>query len=794
MAVVLGEVIAVLKLEIIILLLIIFCMVILKIITKKHTGVFVVIFFFVILGYFLTHDKMLQRDIVWSLEEESVIASGRVGKTVKTDYGYSVYLEQTAIDGKSCGKVIVFFEEQPDVKIGNEIEIDGKIKQFDSACNEGNFDGKQYYLSIGILVKIIAKDYQVTDYRVDFLRVFLHRLRGKIIENLSEICNCQGESSFDKLYQNKAGIFSAMLAGDKSELDEEIKELYSLSGISHILAISGLHISIIGMFVYSTFRKRFSFGVSSFFSIALVTMFGILSGMGIATIRAFVMFTLRLIGEVLGRKYDYVTAMSLAGLMLLLDNPFILINSGFQMSFGAMIAITIVFPYVCYICNFNRKIFKNVCLCLCINITLNPVIAYNYFQLPTYSFVLNIVVVPLMSVVVVSAVVGSSAAFFAVSAGRAAIAPGCVIIEFYNRLCEMVSHFPCATIIVGKPSLLQIGLYYFILFVAMTSLVLLRRKREKNFFREEKTIEENGKVLISPQITLKKQKRLNFRFTVSMLVLWIAVSALLYIHPHSGLNIKFMDVGQGDGIFIRTDNGVTLTIDGGSTTVSEVGKYRMESCIKADGTSAIDYAIVTHADTDHISGLTEMLNMSGNNGIKIKHLVMPDISVKDEAYKELVNTAIDNQVPVLYISKGDVMKFGDTEIKCLHPGKEYISDDRNDYSTVLSLKYGSFTTLFTGDIPSEQELAVMEQMEWNYTVLKAAHHGSNYSSDAAFLERVNPMYTVISVGENNIYGHPGQKALNRLHQAGTKILRTDLYGEIQFFSDGKNMEIDVMKK
>lgn len=794
LAFVLGEVIAVLKLEVIIFLLIISVMVIIKIITKKHTGVFVVIFLFIILGYSLTHYKMLQRDMVWSLEECSVTARGRAGKAVKTDYGYSLYLEKAVIDGEKCGKVIVFFEQQPDVRIGNHLEVYGKIKQFDSTCNEGNFDAKQYYISLGISTKIIADDYKITDSRYDNLRDFLYRLREKIIKNFSGICSWNEGNFFRDLYQNKAGIFSAILAGDKTELDEEIKELYSVSGIAHILAISGLHISMIGMVIYGIFRKRFSFGVSACFSIGMVTMFGIMSGMGIATIRAFVMFALRLIGEVLGRKYDYITAMSLAGLMLLLDNSFILINSGFQMSFGAIFAITIVFPYVCYICNLSGKTLKNIFFSLCISMVLNPMIAYNYFQLPTYSFLLNIVVVPLMSVVVVSAVVGSGAAFLSTFAGKAAITPGCLTIELYNRLCEMVSHFPFATIIVGRPSMLQIGLYYFSLTMSLAGLVLFRRKRNKKISAEEKNIDENGKVLVLSGIILKKQKKLNYQFRIVILALCIAVSGFIYIHPHSGLNIKFMDVGQGDGIFIRTDNGVTLTIDGGSTTISEVGKYRIASCIKADGAATIDYAIVTHADTDHISGLTEMLNMSGNNGIKIKHLVMPDISMKDEAYNELVNTAMDNQVTVLYISKGDVMKFGNTEIKCIHPGKGYISDDRNDYSTVLSLKYGRFSALFTGDIPSEQEIAVIEQLEGNYTVLKAAHHGSDYSSAAEFLEGVNPLYTVISSGENNIYGHPGQDTLNRLHQAGTKILRTDLCGEIQFFSDGKNMEIDVMKK
>ncbi|MEI3321296.1 MAG: ComEC/Rec2 family competence protein [Eubacterium sp.] len=130
------------------------------------------------------------------------------------------------------------------------------------------------------------------------------------------------------------------------------------------------------------------------------------------------MFILKLIGEILGRKYDYITAISLSALILLADNPFIIINSGFQMSFCAMITITIIWPKVVYLINIKSKIANSIVFSLCIGIFMNPVIAYNYFQLPTYSFMLNIIVVPLLGIVVISAIAGSGMGFLSILMGK----------------------------------------------------------------------------------------------------------------------------------------------------------------------------------------------------------------------------------------------------------------------------------------------------------------------------------------------------------------------------------------
>ena len=787
---VLGEVIAVLKLNIAVFIPVILIMVIIKIITKKHAGVFVVIFLFISLGFLNTNNKMLQRDVAWKLGNIEGEGQGSVDKILKTQYGYNVYLKNALINNRECGNIIAYFQSEPDLKIGNKIYLKGEIQQFEVACNKGNFDSKKYYLSIGITTKIAVKEYYVSDDNYDFLRDKLCTLREYVVGMFSKLCDTNGKDKW--LYGNKAGIFSAILMGDKTELDQEIKDLYSLSGIAHILAISGLHISLIGMFLYSLLRKRFSFATSSALTIAVVTLFAITSGMGIATIRAFVMFILKLIGEILGRKYDYITAISLSALILLADNPFIIINSGFQMSFCAMITITIILPKVVYLINIKSKIANSIVFSLCIGIFMNPVIAYNYFQLPTYSFMLNIIVVPLLGIVVISAIAGSGMGFLSILMGKTALTPGCLILEVYTFLCENVLKIPGAVIVVGKPTIKIIVLYYMVIVFFLFCFTLVRKNYEKDCNIKE-MIDENGKKVISSQIILKKQRKFDFKIRLAVIGISILSGFFIYYTPSKGLDIQFMDVGQGDGIFIKADDGTTITIDGGSSDVKNVAKYRMIPCIKASGTGVIDYAVITHADKDHISGIEEILNMNTENGLTIRNLVMPHVSYEDEAYDKLLTAAKTKGIQVLYIKEGDTMKLGKVEIKCIHPDGKYISDNRNDYSTVLSLKYENFSALFTGDIPAEIEKSIINKIDNNYTILKVAHHGSKYSSDMEFLKKVMPAYSVISVGVDNSYGHPGTETINKLKSLNSKILRTDLSGEIEIFSKENNMEIDVMK-
>ncbi len=782
LAFVLGEVIAVFDLNIAVPCIVLAIIVIRKIIIKAYEdmGAFVVIFFTLITGFMLMSNEITTRNHIYDLKENTVIVQGKIYKIENTAFGTNIYLKGVEVENGeksvSVKRIFVNTEKIPNVKIGNIIKVRGKLRQFEEAANKGNFDSRKYYLSLGFYGKIEAGTIEVINSDYSGIRQGLYELRMEIIERLEKLCS--DNNGIFSIINNKNGIIGAIILGDKTDLDSDIKELYSVSGIAHILAISGLHISFIGMAIYRLLRRRFRFLFSAAVSIPVVLSFGIMSGFGISTIRAIIMFILKIIGEVLGRKYDAITAISLAGLVLLVQNPFVVCNSGFQMSFGAIIAIVLILPIVEEILNTDNKIIKVISANFTISLVMNPILAWNYYELPTFSFLLNIVVVPLMSVVIVSSIVGIFCSCIMFGFGKVVIFPGCGILELYTFLCNIINKSSVASIVVGQPKVTIIIVYYAILLVVLFGLKNIRTKytraeKERNIIKKE-----TGLVL---EKKAKKERRIkgqNVKLRLACIVGFLLLNCLIYYIPNPGFYITFINVGQGDGILIHGDNGTKVMVDGGSTSEKQVAKNCIVPYLKAEGIGTIDYSIITHTDKDHISGILEILENNNSNRIRIKNLVMPDINMKDDTYNELIEKAKLKKINVLYIKKGDTLSLGKTKIKCIYPETTTTASDKNDYCTVLSVKNKTSKILLTGDISKEIEEKIKDDIEENYTVLKVAHHGSNYSSSEKFLKKVNPKYSIISVGKNNSYGHPGNETMERLRKQGVVIYRTDEKGGI----------------
>lgn len=782
LAFVLGEVIAVFDLNIAVPCIVLAIIVIRKIIIKAYEdmGAFVVIFFTLIMGFMLMSNEITTRNHIYDLKENTVIVQGKIYKIENTAFGTNIYLKGVEVENGeksvSVKRIFVNTERIPNVKIGNIIKVRGKLRQFEEAANKGNFDSRKYYLSLGFYGKIEAGTIEIINSDYSGIRQGLYELRMEIIERLEKLCS--DNNGIFSIVNNKNGIIGAIILGDKTDIDSDIKELYSVSGIAHILAISGLHISFIGMAIYRLLRRRFRFLFSAAVSIPVVLSFGIMSGFGISTIRAIIMFILKIIGEVLGRKYDAITAISLAGLVLLVQNPFVVCNSGFQMSFGAIIAIVLILPIVEEILNTDNKIIKVLSANFTISLVMNPILAWNYYELPTFSFLLNIVVVPLMSVVIVSSIAGIFCSCIMFGFGKAVIFPGCGILELYTFLCNIINKSSVASIVVGQPKVTIIIVYYAILLVVLFGLKNIRTKytraeKERNIIKKE-----TGLVL---EKKAKKERRIkgqNVKLRLACIVGFLLLNCLIYYIPNPGFYITFINVGQGDGILIHGDNGTKVMVDGGSTSEKQVAKNCIVPYLKAEGIGTIDYSIITHTDKDHISGILEILENNNSNRIRIKNLVMPDINMKDDTYNELIEKAKLKKINVLYIKKGDTLSLGKTKIKCIYPETTTTASDKNDYCTVLSVKNKTSKILLTGDISKEIEEKIKDDIEENYTVLKVAHHGSNYSSSEKFLKKVNPKYSIISVGKNNSYGHPGNETMERLRKQGGVIYRTDEKGGI----------------
>lgn len=841
LAFILGEIIAVYKRNVFIILLILPCILVVQIITKLQVSVFVMIFLSVFIGFVDTEYAVKQRDEIYKIAEQKVEVAGKIYKIQSIRNGFHIYLKNVEIKpykrresvediykkGEQqvykAERFLIYSEDIANIKIGNQLLVRGKFSQFDVARNPGNFDSKRYYMSLGIFGKVDAQEIRILNKEYSFVRHQLYLLKIKIANQLEEICG-NNHHGISRVLNNKWEIYSAMLLGDKTNIDAETKELYSVSGIAHILSISGLHITFVGMFAYSILRKKFRFIPSSVVSISIVMSFCIITGMGIATIRAAVMFFLKLLGEVLGKRYDYLTAISIAGIILLKSNPFVLFHSGFQMSFAAIIAITFVWSKILIILNIKeknesavdkqirnkkdrfvkrlgktvrgimKKIFCSLLLGITISFVMNPIIAYNYYQLPTYSCILNIVVVCLMSVVIASGVAGIIFSFISIFFGKVFIFPGCIVLQIYTFLCNTVARIPYNNVIVGKPSLIKIFVYYLILILFIFAGYRFRRKKAEEDSEEYSKIPEYGIVIEKEN----RNKKLDRIIVLCTIVLCVSLNFIIYNNRQKSFAVTFIDVGQGDGIFMHYKD-MNILVDGGSSSENNVGKNRIIPFLKAQCVRKIDYAFITHSDSDHTNGIIEMIEKSNHNGIVIRNLVLPDISAKDNAYIRLEMMAKEHGINILYVTKGNTILFGELKLECLYPSKDTIANDKNDYSTVLSVTYKNFSMLLTGDISTVPENEIiakgknMNKTQKPYTILKVAHHGSKYSTSDTFLEWAAPRYGIISVGKNNSYGHPSEEILKKLMKKCI-VLRTDQCGAITVRDSGGNMTIEKTLK
>ncbi len=259
-------------------------------------------------------------------------------------------------------------------------------------------------------------------------------------------------------------------------------------------------------------------------------------------------------------------------------------------------------------------------------------------------------------------------------------------------------------------------------------------------------------------------------------------------------------MGQGDGIFLTDGAGTRVMIDGGSSSESSVGTYEIEPFLKYHGIKKIDVWILTHGDSDHYSGLLELLE----GGYQVNYLLLAEAMPRDETWEKLDSAALENGTEVVYVTAGDGIALKDCEMTCLYPAAEdgsgaageeetkIAEEDANEFSQVWLLEKGDMSVMFTGDLGEEQERIMLEREALSdCAVLKVAHHGSKYSSCAEFLEAVSPEYAVISCGANNIYGHPAQETLDRLADAGCEIYQTSQCGQITVYEKRERWRMHI---
>ena len=670
----------------------------------------------------------------------------------------------------------------------------GELEIFEPARNAGEFDYRLYYRSRHICCRMSAKKAEITDRSADPLKAAAYSFRERAREALKQFCT-----------EKDAGLLSAVLLGDKTQMDEEINDLYQKNGIAHLLAVSGLHVSLIGMGLYRLLRRLgLGFGWAGVWSGGLLFLYGTMTGFGPSVFRACLMLACSFAASYLGRTYDLLSAMSLAAICLSLENPFVIFTGAFQLSFGAVFAIGWAGKELSDGLECKKEWENALSVSLAIQLVTGPIVLYHFFEYPLYGIFLNFLVIPLMTYVVGAGIAGllmgmAGISLLAAAAGAgtlsgAAAAVGHLlelgaegsmgtchyIFALYEMPCRLTKRLPGSSLILGRPESWKLAAYYGILAVLLLFLGSRGRKRAETGERTKA-----GEMMEKDREAAAKDRFMD------RIKIWGCLSSLivfLLYRSVSGLRIDFIDVGQGDGILLETKKQVIL-VDGGSTQLKKLGEQRLEPLLKSRGIRKIDMAFVSHGDQDHISGLMWLLEE--DTGIEIGRLFLPLPGKGEEIYEKLESAAARKGVKTDYICTGDLIQSGKLSLSCLYPYSDTLSSDRNGHSEVLLAEYGDFSMLLMGDLGAEGEAEIAEQWNKNRQVqiLKAGHHGSSTSSSEQFLDTVHPRIAVLSYGKDNSYGHPHPEVIERFDERGIARWATEEQGMITIRTDGEEMEI-----
>lgn len=695
-------------------------------------------------------------------------------------------------DAAGIRGVICYMEEDGLPETGSLVIVEGSYRAFAHATNPGEFDAANYYAVLGQQGRVMDACLRVKSRGYSVFRESMFRIREYLSLLLDACCD-----------ETDASVMKAMLLGEKGMLDADLKELYQANGIIHILAVSGLHLSVLGMGCHRLFRRTgIPYVVDIIFCIGLMFCYGTMTGMGTSMLRAYVMFVMHLFAGLIGRTYDILTAVTVSAFIILLQQPLYLRQSGFLFSFGAVCGIAILMPAVQQNLLGESRLEKAVLSGTAVSVSTLPVYLCFYYEFPPYSVLLNLIVIPCMTVIMVCGLVCLGAAACFLPLGAAAAWPVHLMLWFYEKCCTFCLRLPGHIWTTGHPGLWQVLLFFGIIL----GFLVCNAKLPKMLF-------------------------------------WQGMLCALFvlgIRLPQGLQVTMVDVGQGDCIYLSENNSMHILIDGGSSDQSDVAKYQMVPYLKYEGVSHLDAVVVTHPDSDHISGICAMLEETaadggtGDDGIAIDVLYLPDVGEKgrNEGYQELEKLAAEAGIPVRYIGCGDRLQCGKVMLTCLNPEKGWDTDEANAYSTVLHLSYGDFTALFTGDLEGDGEKRVadivrkvndvkaqgketgkdtiteegLEEDETSgalhcdslcgidlqdITLLKVAHHGSKNSTGEALLQELNPKIALISAGRDNRYGHPHAQLLDRLKKQGCRIYRTQESGAVTVHVRGKKVWMET---
>jgi competence protein ComEC len=628
-------------------------------------------------------------------------------------------------------------------------KVNGKLEEPSLSTNENGFNYKRYLEQKQI--------YWIL--KPDTLSIILDETASPTILTTLKKVRAGGiryiETHFPK---ETIPLAVALLFGSSDFLSQNLMDDYRELGIVHLLAISGLHIAILVAIVYYILlRIGLTRENSMVILLVCLPIYCVLTGASPSVNRSVVMTMLLLIGKRWGKRGRFlaIDVISITFLMYLFINPYVIFNVGFQLSFLVAFILLLSAPHIL------KDTKQPVSLLLATSylsmIGSAPILLYFFYEFSIISVFVNLLYIPVFNVVLLPYLLFVFVLHLLLGSFMdPMLYPLNEIIQMTNNLTDKIASLPWNTIVLGKPSLLLLLLYgwgFFLFFVQW-----------------EKGVKGMKKYLL-------------FIFPF-----------FLFLGQYTLTNfsldgeITFLDVGQGDCIYIRLPfgKGDYLIDTGGSLTFEkqpwqekdhafDVGEDTVVPFLKSKGVTTIDKLILTHGDADH-AGSAEVILQE----MKVKELVLPDRKEKNDLEIKLIGMAQSEDIAVQFVHAGNSWRVGKNRFYILSP-EEDSQGDSNDGSIVLYTELGGLKWLFTGDLEADGEAKLIKRNPTlSVDVLKVGHHGSKSSTSEEFLETISPRWAIISVGENNRYQHPHQEVLDRLLERQMIIYRTDLFGAITY--------------
>ena len=702
---------------------------------------------------------------------------------------------------------------------GQICSVKGHFLELSPATNEGEFSLPSYYKGEGISGVFQAKTIEL--------------IRGESSPFAKELFTLKQSlgNRIDALFpEETAGFLKSLFLGERSGITLSEKSLYQSAGISHILAISGLHLSLLGGFFYRLLRKiKLSSLLSSLITSFFLFSYFLFTGSSHSAFRALFMLFLRFAAIQLGKGKDLLSQLSFALLFLLWLNPLSLYSIGMQCSFFTLFVFFLLeerpgkavrkkkekaLSKICkkhalgfskhpsLLLKFPAYLSKLVpCLLSTLPhrlqgsflfyLALLPLFSLTQFSFPLYAPLLNLLLLPLLPFFFLLGAVSIFLSYLPEQdflllrllsfSSRFLLN---LLFQIFHLFMEKSLALPFSQILLGKMQALSVILYFLVLYLLF-------------FFPKAKSLS-------------------------LLLSLIFLLSLPLYLpKPPKELEIAALDVGQGDGFVLRK-GALVFTIDNGSTSKNLFPEQIFFPYCKAKRIQHIDYALLTHCDRDHISGIQALLEK--NPSISLSHLILPASALQDHRYDLLKRLAYNHGADVSYWQKGDELVFSeqgiclsakktawaenpstskkrgpDTKghqlhIRCFYPNDSTYIEEANAHSIGCLLEYGHFRMLFTGDMPKESEEALLENCRETEAspivdVLKLAHHGSKTSSCPSFLSETRAKFALFSYGKKNRYGHPHKSTVENCKKYRLFPLETAKLGEILIKTNGEQFEI-----